>query len=199
MTPDARKKVLARASRAARELAREQATYGSVSDGAGRRYRVGVHFLQAGALEKAGNAFDWYEQTFPDDAGEPVFLLYAALTAYRLGQMDKATTWLLRSLLSNVYLLPWLAGQAPQPLPLWHASNWQQLDYLQEVAEFLHEHTADERQWIASALDSAPFKAMHEGHVATYRALDGLSDIRQRAAVLERWEQLQARYLPGRA
>lgn len=199
MTAEEKKKLLARASRAARELAKEQATYGSISDGAGRRYRVGVYYLQAGALEKAGQAFDWYAQTFPDDCGEPVFLLYGALAAHRLGQIDKAHTWLLRSLLSNIYLLPWLAGHDPQALPLWHASNWQERDYLQDVAEFLHEPTADERDWIASALQSTPFKTLYEGHVATYTALDGLRDFQQRAAVLDRWEQLQAQYLPAQA
>lgn len=96
MLIDEQKKYRDRANRARRELLKEKEKFGAISDGSGKRYRVCVYFVLSGAPEKAVEFMDWFEKEFPDDVGEPAFLLYAALAYYRVGLWGKRgdTCWI---------------------------------------------------------------------------------------------------------
>lgn len=194
MTPVQRKRSRDRATRALRNLKEEEKRFGCIDDSAGKRYRVGPYFLLAGDLAKAGSAFEWFEERFPDDGGEPAFYLYGALTAYRQGDRAKARVRLLKAMLSNIYLLPHLTGKAVDTEGVWHSSNRVQKSYLEEVGEFLDEPTAEERRWMAAGWDSPPFKALREGYLETYRALSRELDTSKRRMILSRWDKLQAQH-----
>lgn len=188
----ARKKFRDRATRAMRELRKEEAT-GDIRDGSGRRYRVGVFFLLAGDLEKAAAAFDWFDEKFPEDIGEPIFYLYGALAAYRQGDLLKARTRLANALLGNIYLLPLLIEERIDTSGIWHASNWGEASYLRGVAEFLNEPTSNERRWMAVEWNSTPFVALREGYLATYRALNQEQEFSRRGIILSKWEKVRAK------
>ena len=110
LTPE-QKKYRDRANRARRELFKEKETFGAARDGSGKRYRVCVYYVMSGAPEKAVEFLQWFSEEFPDDVGEPVFLLHAALAYRRTGQQHPATRYLVDAMLSNLYLLPYLYGQ----------------------------------------------------------------------------------------
>ena len=194
MISSERKRFRDRANRAARDLLKEKDTWGCISDGSGKRYRVGVYFLLAGELDKAIAAFDWFDNEFPDDGGEPIFYLYGALASYRGGYLPSAQSRLLRAMLSNIFLLPQLIGEHLVAPDIWYSSNWQMEQYIQEVDEFLDEPTAEERNWIASELDSETFKALRAGYENTYRALLAERDPKKRGAILSAWRKLQAKH-----
>ncbi|MGM0525505.1 MAG: hypothetical protein ACQEQ8_04855, partial [Pseudomonadota bacterium] len=107
LTPD-QKKYRDRANRARRELFKEKETFGAARDGSGKRYRVCVYYVMSGAPEKAVEFLQWFSEEFPDDVGEPVFLLHSALAYRRTGQLQPATRYLVDAMLSNLYLLPYL-------------------------------------------------------------------------------------------
>lgn len=183
-----------RATRAARELKKEKSVFGYINDGAGRRYRIGVYFLLSGDLQKSAEAFDWFYKEFPDDIGEPVFNLYGALAAYRLGEMGKARTRLLETMLSNIFLLPYLIGHKFEASNAWHPSNRHQESYLEEIEDFLHEPSSEELHWIESELSTPSFTALRNGYIATFSALNGEQDICKRVGLLRQWESLQAEH-----
>lgn len=120
MLTDEKKKFRDRANRARRSLLKEQAEYGFISDGSGKRYRVSVDYILSGDIEKAEEFIRWFEEQFSDDIGEPVFLLYSAITYFRLQDMRKARTYLLNTMLSNFYLLPSLFSKPISKLDMWH-------------------------------------------------------------------------------
>ena len=198
MLPADKKKFRDRATRAARELEKERSKCGCVNDGAGRRYRIGVYFLLAGELKKASDAFDRFYREFPDDVGEPVFYLYAALAAYRSGEKEKAQLRLLAAMLSNVFLLPHLVGKVLEAPGVWHPSNRQHESYLTEIEEYLYEPSIEERGWIAEAMASEPFVMLCDGYIETFAALSGERDFERRAAILGRWRDLEEFHLPSR-
>lgn len=194
MSDAEKKKFRDRATRAAHELKKEKSIHGHINDGAGRRYRIGVYFLLAGDLEKSTEAFDWFYDEFPDDIGEPVFCLYGALAAYRSGERHKARIRLLETMLSNIFLLPFLIGQRLGTPDVWHPSNRQQESYLLEIEEFLFEPTDEERSWIKDELSTASFTALRNDYITTFSSLIGEQDIARRMAILGKWQSLQAEY-----
>jgi len=101
MLTDDQKRYRDRANRARRGLFKEKERFGAISDGSGKRYQVCVYFVLSGAPEKAVEFIEWFEQEFPDDVGEPAFLLFVAIAYYRLGLLEKARTYLLDAMLSN--------------------------------------------------------------------------------------------------
>ena len=194
VTPEKRHKFRERALRAIRELEKERVSFGRINDSSGKRYRAGVFFLLSGDLKRAGETFDWFYKEFPDDVGEPVFHLYSALAAYRQGKPIKARTRRLDTMLSNIFLLPHLAGQPFNAPDIWYQSNWHQESYLLEVEELLHEPTSEERAWIASELSSDTFVTLRDGYIATFTELKFETDIARRMSILGKWQRLQAEF-----
>lgn len=194
--PTEKHKFRDRANRAARELKKEKSAFGYINDGVGRRYRVGVYFLLSGELKKSAEAFDWFYEEFPDDIGEPAFNLYSALAAYRCGEMGKARARLLKTMLSNMFLLPYLVGQKFEALGVWHSSNRHQENYLEEIEDFLHEPSNEELRWIEAELSTPSFTALRNGYIATFTALNEEQDISKRVSLLGQWESLQAEHFP---
>lgn len=113
--------------------------------------------MLSGAPEKAVEFIEWFEQEFPDDVGEPAFLLFVAIGYYRLGLLEKARTYLLDAMLSNIYLLPHLFSKSLPEQDMWHSSNRAQPDYIWEIEEFLDEPTIQERKWFKVQFENEAF------------------------------------------
>lgn len=175
-----------------RALLKEKEQFGYSRDGSGKRYRVGVYLVLGGAPEKAADFIAWYEKAFPDDIGEPVFHLFAALAYHRTGNPEKARHYLQAAMLSNLYLLPYLFSEPLAMLDMWHASNFQQPDYLYAVEEFLSEPTEEERGWIKAQFASNTFTMIRNKYVETFHALQYTQDMEQRHQILQEWYRYEA-------
>ena len=187
---DAQKKFRSRATRLSRALLAEERS-GHLSDGSGRRYRVGPLFALAGAGDEAAHEhYEWFEKHCADDIGEPFHYLWWALSLYRVGNVEEARERLLETMVRNLYLLPHLVGS---PLPrqeMWHSSNWDEPDYILDVdEEFLPQLADDERLWVTQQLESSLFRRVKDEYVAAHRAPLGEDDIARRSAILRRWNK----------
>jgi tetratricopeptide (TPR) repeat protein len=182
MMPDQKKRYRDRAIRAQRALAKEKAEYGEIGDGSGKRYRIGVYFLLAGELERATAAFEAFDIEFPEDIGEPIFLLYGALTAYRSGDLTKARAYLREAVLSNFFLVPYLIGEEFQAPGVKHWSNWEEEEYFDPYDELLDEPTGEERIWMATEWHSETFVKMKKRYLGQPTTM--LGEVLQR---MTRW------------
>jgi len=182
-----------RANRAKRGLMREKAQYGSISDGSGKRYRACVYFVLSGDPKKAADFVDWFEREFPDDVGEPAFLLFSALAYRRTSNSEKSREYLLDTMLSNIYLLPYLYSEPLPKQDIWHPSNRHQPDYIWEIEQFLDEPTSEERSWFRDEFNSPLFVDIREQFISTYRALNKEHEFEKRGAILRKWYQYSAR------
>ena len=131
--PDNPKKIKERINRYERELRREYQTHDFIRDGYGKRYLLGPLYLTLGDLSGALASFQWFEQMFPDDIGDPLHYLCWTLTLYRSGDTAAAVLKLRQTMFSNLYLIPHLLGLAQEKLDIYYGSNLDEQDYLQYV------------------------------------------------------------------
>lgn len=192
-----KKKYRERANRARRGLLNEKKKYGDISDGSGKRFRVGVFYLRSGDVAKALEFYAWYEQEFPDDVGEPFSDLYWALAHYRAGNLEEARVRLQHTMLQNLYLLPFVFGEPMARLEIWHSSNCQEPEYVDVEPELLDEPTDEERGWIRREFYSKPFEELRATYIKAYAALLGERDIDKRGGILNEWYRVCRTFFPN--
>ena len=161
------KKIRARVKRYERALRKEQETFGGISDGAGKRYLIAPLYLLLDDVDAALAAFAWYEQTFPDDMGETGHFLCWTLALYRAGQIDAAADKLRQTMLSNLYVIPYLLGEPVEKLDFWHGSNWEEPSYLAEIPpEYFDLWDGAALQWLEDTYHSAALQQVRERYIA---------------------------------
>lgn len=164
--PTEPKKIKANINRYERELRKEYETYRLISDGYGKRYLLGPLYLLLGDITGAIKSFAWFEQTFPDDMGEPFHTFCWALVLYRTGDMTGASSKLLQTMLSNLYLLPQLLGRRQPLLNIWHGSNICEKEYLQIIPpEMWKLWDAGALEWAQLQYDSAEFDRIRRKYI----------------------------------
>lgn len=193
MDREVRKKYRERANRARRGLLKEKEEHGDIRDGSGKRYRAGAFYVLSGDAGKAIEFYDWFQSEFPDDIGEPVFDLYWAIAAYRIGRTDEARARLRDAMLQNLYMLPSLFGECWSKMDIWHGSNHQDPEYLKEVEEFLNEPTPDEREWMRQEFYSEAFRELRDAYIDHFGRLLNERDIDERRKILDSWNRSATR------
>ncbi|MCZ6677804.1 MAG: hypothetical protein O7E52_11200 [Candidatus Poribacteria bacterium] len=130
------KRIRERIRRYERALKRElEGRYGG--DSYGKRYLLGPLYMLMGDIGGALASFDWYEDAYPDDGGEPYQYLMWALALLRGDRRQEAFNKLYQTMLENLYLVPFLLGRNLQPLDVWHGSNFEWIEYAVEVPQEL--------------------------------------------------------------
>ena len=136
--PKTPKAIRERIRRYERALKKElQTGYGG--DGYGKRYLLGPFYMLLGDVDGALASFDWYEKAYPDDVGDPYQYLTWALGLYKGEQKQEAFNKLYSTMLENLYLVPLVLQQTPQPLDIWHGSNLAEMEYAMSIPEELLE------------------------------------------------------------
>ena len=160
------KKIVARIKRYERELRREYEKFHFISDDFGKRYLLGPLYMMSGDLVGAIKSFEWFEQTFSDDIGEPFHYLCWTLALYRSGDIVGAKHKLLQTMLSNLYLIPHLLGMEQDKLNIWHGSNIAEKDYLQYAPiEILKLWDEQALQWAKTTYHSPEFRQVRTRYI----------------------------------
>jgi hypothetical protein len=170
--PQDPKKIRARIRRYERALQREQACYGCINDGAGKRYLLGTLYLLMGDTAGALRSFTWFAQTFPDDSGDPLHSLCWTLALYRAGEMEHAAAKLRQTMLSNLYILPRLLGLEQEHIDMWYPSTLADKHYSEELPEVvlaLWEPPA--LHWAHTVYQSASMQRVRRRYIAIYHQL----------------------------
>lgn len=165
-------KIRERIKRYERELRQEYKRFGAFDDSAGKRYLLGPLYLLSGDTSGALKAFEWFEQNFPDDMGEPEHFLCWTLALYGSGNIAAAEQNLLRTMLSNLYLIPHLLGLEQPELDIWHSSNLDRKDYLAYIPpEILGLWDDAALQWARETYHSPKFSQIRGRYIEIYRQL----------------------------
>jgi hypothetical protein len=170
--PTEPKKIKERIRRYERQLRKERERIGFIEDKSGKRYLLGPLYMILGDTEGAIRSFEWFEATFPDDIGEPFQYLCWTLALYCSGDLEAAAQKLHQTMLSNLYLIPHLLGSEQEELDIWHASNWEQVDYLQDAPPEIYGLWDDEAlQWVVETYHSPEFIQVRERYIDIYKQL----------------------------
>jgi len=166
------KRIRARLRSYERKLEQEKQEHGFYSDGSGRRYLVGPHYMLLGDDEGALEAFQWFEEEFPEDIGEPAHSLCWTLALHRAGNEIGAARKLRQTIFDNLYLVPRLLGTPIPELDMWHPSNHCELAYANYVPEdYLQLWTPEERAWAKRLYLSPGFRAARNRYIEICKAL----------------------------
>ncbi len=145
---------------------------GNGGDGYGKRFLLGPLYMLMGDVEGALASFEWYEKAYPDDGGEPYQYLTWALALFRGGRKQEAFNKLYHTMLENLYLVPFLLGQNPQPLDIWHGSNLEWIEYAVAVPqELLSLWDEVALQWAREVSEHPAVAQKVERYVAIHREL----------------------------
>jgi hypothetical protein len=194
--PEEPKKIRARITRYERELRRERDKFGYISDGYGKRYLLGPLYLLMGDVEGAVKSFDWFEQTFPDDVGEPVHFLCWTLALYHSGDTSQAAQRLRQTMLSNLYLIPHLLGREQDELDIWHGTNYEQKGFLEYVPpEIWALWDAPALLWAEKIYDSPEFCRIRTRYIEIHEQLKSAPRGPRRSALVDEAFSLQNRKL----
>ncbi len=171
--PQEPQKIRAQIKRYERGLRQERETHGFIHDGYGKRYLLGPLYLLMDDLEGAIDSFEWFEQNFPHDVGEPMHYLCWTLALYRSGDRERAAGKLRQTMLSNLYLVPHLLGRDQDELDIWHSSNLEEksfLDYVPPEIWGLWDATA--LRWAAETHDGPELSQVCERYIDILRQLE---------------------------
>ncbi len=146
--PKTPKGIYSRIEQYKKVLRSEKRKFGCYDDSYGRRLLIGPLYLLANDTDGALKYYKWYEKNFPDDSGEPFMYLCWTLTLYRAGQIEKAKTKLMRTMFSNLYILPFLFKENQSDYHFRPGSNWEANEYLEFLpVEYLAQWREEEIRW----------------------------------------------------
>lgn len=184
--PETEKKVKSTISRYRSALRKEYEKFGFYRDGSGKRYLLFSLYFVLNDLEKAKEYIEWYEEEFSDDIGEPLQKLCWALLLYRLGEEKEAKYRIADTMLSNLYLIPYLLGEKMGPYQFKHFTNFAEIGYLEYLPEEVFEHiTDDEKEWTKDVYYSEDVKAIRDRHIEIMLEVDKKSEYKIRKKLLD--------------
>lgn len=180
------KKYRRRVKRYEKRLDDELKMLGGIHDGGGVRYEIGPIYVLINDIPGALKAYHWFENTFQDDWGDPIHSLSWALALYRNGDFEKASNKLIQTMFKNVYLVEHLIGKKIKPYDIWHASNYEEPEYLEYVpAEYLEMWGKEEIEWAKNQFNSNLFQKLHNRYLQIYKALKTTKSGPERSALLD--------------
>ena len=166
------KRIRERIRRYERKLQQERRELGGYHDGAGKRYIIGPLYLLMGDLAGAVRSFQWFEQEFPDDSGDPGQYLCWTLALYRAERLPEAVAKLRETMLQNRFLLPRLLGRNLDGLDVSPDSDELEimhLDYMPK--EYLGIWNERALRW-ASTLYDGEFSTVRARYIEIERELE---------------------------
>ena len=194
--PKEPKKIRAQITRYERELRKERDRFGYIGDGYGKRYLLGPLYLLMGDVAGAVKSFEWFEQTFPDDVGEPVHFLCWTLALHRSGDAAQAAQRLRQTMLSNVYLIPHLLGREQDELDIWHGTNYEQKGFLEYVPpEIWALWDGPALRWAEKTYDSPEFGRIRARYIEIHEQLKSEPRGPRRSALVSEAFSLQGKKL----
>ena len=186
------RKIRARLRSYERKLQKEKKEHGFISDGAGKRYQIGPHYMLLDDNDGALAAFQWFEKEFSDDGGEPGHFLCWSLALHRAGNEIGAAKKLRQTMFSNLYLVPRLLGAPISELDIWHGSSDAEPSYAEHVHEpYLRLWSDAERQWAEGLYHGPGFRSARERFVEIARALDTTRPGPERSRLVEEMHKLE--------
>ncbi len=184
--PETEKQLKGRISSYKSALNKEKKEYGSINDGAGKRYLLFMLHFVLNDLKKSEKYFEWYEAEFDDDVGEPAQKLCWAISLYRMGKLDKARYALADLMLDNLYIIPKLLGESIKKYDIWHSGSCGDYDYFDYIYdEVLDVISKDDKNWIKEEYDSFVFQRIRQRYIEIFGQLQKTEDMPLRKKLLE--------------
>lgn len=194
--PKTHKGISNKITRIRSQLSAFKREYGFIDDGGGARYYLFYLYLLLEDNRRSSEYFRWYEKQFPDDSGEPIALLCWAIMLNRMGKDGNKK--LAETMLSNIYILPYILNEEHDFKIKKHSSNWSEEDLVDYIPDRIIEAIKPtDINWIRELYNSDTFKTTLSRHVELQIELENtpVGDTRSRLvnelySLLDDWKYI---------
>jgi len=159
MTPKQIERVRNKIARIRKELAADKKYWGGYHhDGRGLRYLPPELFIKISDYKAGLRYLRWFDRTFSDDIGYPIFLFEWTIILFKTGNMRKVEKKALQTFVSNTYLLDYFLEKELLEFDKWEGSNWDRtmltefFDYSKSDPELI-----DFTEWLDCFMKSEKF------------------------------------------
>jgi hypothetical protein len=161
---------------------------GYLDDSYGNRYYIFYLLFLLNDNRRSSSYIRWYEDTCPDDVGEPLQLLLWAIMLNRQGKDGSGK--LGQAMLSNVYMIPAILGQEMEELDLRFHTNYEDRNYLSWFPERILDSITDEdKAWVREVYESVKFRGILDRYLELEEKLELLPRGEERSKlVIEVWK-----------
>jgi hypothetical protein len=166
------KKIKQRIRRYERSLRKDNPLHG---DGYGKRFLLGPLYLMLGNVQDTLDHYTWYQNTYPNDGGYALNFLCWAITLFRHGDMVEAEMKIIKTILSNIHLIPFILGHKIPSLDSWEGRYYNELfeieDFPHEILEYI---TSEEMEWIEALYNSPKLTIIRKKYIENDDQLQNL-------------------------
>ena len=126
MTPKQEERIRNKIAKIRKELAADKKRWGGFyNDSRGLRYMPPEQFIKLKDYKGALRYLRWFNRTFPDDSGYPIFLFEWTLILFKTGNLKEAEKKALKTFFANSYLFDKFLGKEFLPIEKEESSNWE--------------------------------------------------------------------------
>lgn len=150
MTPKQEERIRNKIARIRKELAADKKRWGGFyDDSRGLRYLPPEQFIKLRDYKGGLRYLRWFNRTFPDDLGYPIFLFEWTMILFKTGNIKEAENKALLTFYANNYLFDKFFGKEPPTTEKQEHTGWESaelaesLKYSNSVPEF-----ADFGKWL---------------------------------------------------
>lgn len=140
MTPKQEERIRKKIARIRKELAEDKKHWGGFyDDSRGLRYLPPEQFIKLRDYKGGLRYLQWFNRTFPDDSGYPIFLFEWTLILFKAGKLKEVEKKAFETFSANIYLFDKFLGKELLPIEKRENSNWETA----ELAEILKYSKSD--------------------------------------------------------
>lgn len=159
MSPKQEDRIRNKIARIRKELAADKKRWGGFyDDSRGLRYLPPEQFIKLRDYKGGLRYLRWFNRTFPDDIGYPIFLFEWTLILYKTGNLLEAEKKAMETFAANSYLFDKFLGKELLHIGKEESSNWE-IEKLAEILKYSKKDTefADFEEWLENYLASEKF------------------------------------------
>jgi len=159
MTPKQEERIRNKIARIRKELAADKNRWGGFyDDSRGLRYLPPEQFIKLRDYKGGLRYLRWFNRTFPDDSGYPIFLFEWTLILFKTGNLKEAEKKALVTFSENNYLFDKFLGKELIIIEKRIASNWETAE-LAEILKYSKSDPeyADFGEWLENFQTSEKF------------------------------------------
>ncbi len=187
-------KIKARIKSYENALKKEYRTHGFYDDGYGKRYLLGPLYLLVKDYDGAVRSYEWFDNTFPDDIGDPYQYLCWILVLYKVGDQVKAKEKVFQTMFMNLYLIPFVLGIDQPNLTIWHGSNLAEKLYAMECPkELIKLWDTEARKFLNEVWFNSETEKIRNQYISLLKDLNKEDDRDKRVSILNKIRELKNR------
>jgi hypothetical protein len=141
------------------KLVAERKKYGDYRDSEGKRYSIAILYAKIGDFKGALRYFNWFDEEFPRDIGDPLFHFIWTVTLFENNRHEKTVSQAYKTAFSNTYLFPLLLDKQVESIDKSELIGFETLGFAGRIKkDCLHYGTDEFFNWLQEFVESYEYQ-----------------------------------------